>query len=491
MLKNKVVRNVVASVGTEVLVGASPILAASKQARSTTINLVNFYLNHVRQPANRFQDLPGVQQDMAKFGLSIQNTADRMLSHRLAKPVIRSAARIFVNGIMVEPSDINPSEKFKANYGVNPPGFMVLSPGKACNLHCTGCYANAGENTESMKWSTFDRIITEAKELWGVRFIVISGGEPLAYRSEGKDLLDAIERHPDIYFMMYTNGTLINEKTAQRMARMGNLSPAISVEGWRRRTDERRGEGVYNQVLAAMATLKKAGVPFGISLTATRHNVEEIFSDEFLDFFFEEQGALYGWLFHYMPIGRSYTLDLMPNPEQRAWMWKRIWEVIEKRHLFLADFWNHGTLSEGCLAAGRSNGGGYFYIDWNGAISPCVFVPFSPLNINDVYLKGGNLNSIWSDPFFSGIRNWQGNYRKTQGNWLSPCIIRDHHSEFRELVRKHEPDPVDENAEAALLDKEYAKGLAKYDLAYSRLVDPIWSKRYRRQPGSDDQIDFS
>ncbi len=106
-----------------------------------------------------------------------------------------------------------------------------------------------------------------------------------------------------------------------------------------------------------MEQLRKAGVFFGISLTATRHNVEEILSEEFIDYFFEQQGAFYGWIFQYMPIGRSFTLDLMPTPEQRLWMWKRSWEIVKKRKIFLADFWNHGTLSNGCIAGGRARGG--------------------------------------------------------------------------------------------------------------------------------------
>ena len=68
------------------------------------------------------------------------------------------------------------------------------------------------------------------------------------------------------------------------------------------------------------------------------------------------------------------------------------WDIIRQRQIFLADFWNHGILMEGCLAAGRANGGGYFYIDWNGAVSPCVFVPYSPVKVNKVFKEGGNLN---------------------------------------------------------------------------------------------------
>ena len=121
---------------------------------------------------------------------------------------------------------------------------------------------------------------------------------------------------------MYTNGTLINEKMAQRMAEVGNITPAISVEGFEKETDGRRGKGVYKRILKAFENLRNTGVPFGISITAMKSNAEFVLSDEFMDFYFEQQGAIYGWIFQYMPIRRNYTLDLMVTPEQRKWMLK-------------------------------------------------------------------------------------------------------------------------------------------------------------------------
>ncbi len=31
-----------------------------------------------------------------------------------------------------------------------------------------------------------------------------------------------------------------------------------------------------------------------------------------------------------------------------------------------------------------------------------MFVPYSPLNINDIYARGGTLNDAWADGFFAG-----------------------------------------------------------------------------------------
>ncbi len=482
--------------GIEWMVSIVPLLASSGPLRHAFLSAMQKYIQLARVSRNLNDDRPqGVTQDLLEYSNVIRHTADRILTHNLSRPVLRSAASNLVSGIMVDGGQVKGMDHFREEYKIDPPGFLTLSPGKACNLRCSGCYANAGEDAQRLEWSCFERIIHEAISLWGIRFLVISGGEPLAYRSEGKGILDAAEKHPNVFFLIFTNGTLVDEETTTRLAGLGNVTLAISIEGWCQRTDERRGAGVYDKILQAMQRLRKAGVPFGISLTATRQNVEEIFSDEFIDFFFEKQGALYGWLFHYMPIGRSFTLDLMPTPEQRVWMWQRVWKLIRERHLFLADFWNHGTLSDGCLAGGRSNGG-YLYIDWNGAVSPCVFVPYSPVNVRRVYAEGGSLNDIWEDPFFAGIRDWQSTYRKEKGNWLAPCIIRDHYRDFRNLISQHEPDPSDENAHKALLDADYASGMEKYDAAYQTLSDPVWQKYYlksagpgngRNHPGSENR----
>jgi len=49
-------------------------------------------------------------------------------------------------------------------------------------------------------------------------------------------------------------------------------------------------------VLRAIDILEDAGALTGVSLTATRGNCEEILSDEFLDFFFGEHNAMYGFI---------------------------------------------------------------------------------------------------------------------------------------------------------------------------------------------------
>ena len=52
--------------------------------------------------------------------------------------------------------------RFRARHGQAPPDFLVISPGKACNLRCQGCYATSGVHREKQSWSNFERLVAEA-----------------------------------------------------------------------------------------------------------------------------------------------------------------------------------------------------------------------------------------------------------------------------------------------------------------------------------------
>jgi len=409
-------------------------------------------------------------------------TLERALTNKNISPEVRKKILdIFIGRVFLE-NVAGQRDDFIKEFGQEPPGFITISPGKKCNLQCVGCYAGSGaKSAEKLPYSTVDRIVREKTELWNSFFTVISGGEPLMWRSEGKGILDLCRDHPDNYFMMYTNGTMIDREMAKAIADVGNLTPAISVEGFAEDTDARRGAGVFGKILEAMANLREVGVPFGISVTATRNNAETIVSDEFIDFFFEEQGAVYGWMFQYMPIGRHSTLDLMVTPEQRKWMFEREKHIIHDKHAFLPDFWNGGVYSSGCLAAGRS--GGYIYVEWNGNVTPCVFYPYSKNNIKEIYANGGNLNDALRSDLMVGIRKWQRDYGfektgKDVKNLIAPCGIRDHYKFTHKHIEHTNAKPIDPDAAEAVKDPLYYKGLVEYNNKFMELTDPIWQKDF-------------
>jgi len=105
-----------------------------------------------------------------------------------------------------------------------------------CNLSCYGCYAGYYDKKAELTFDEIERVMTQAKEM-GVYFCVVSGGEPLFHPR----IFYIFEKHNDIIFQMYTNASLIDENVCQRFAEVGNVIPAISVEGFKKETDERRG----------------------------------------------------------------------------------------------------------------------------------------------------------------------------------------------------------------------------------------------------------
>jgi uncharacterized Fe-S cluster-containing radical SAM superfamily enzyme len=138
--------------------------------------------------------------------------------------------------------------------GVNVPFTILIDPTSACNLRCEGCWAGAQIKHDTLSYELLDRILTEAKEL-GIYWITMSGGEPFAY----PHLFKIAEKHNDMVFMIYTNGTLINDETADKIAELSNIVPAISLEGWKEQTDARRGEGVFDKIVSAMDRLHSRG----------------------------------------------------------------------------------------------------------------------------------------------------------------------------------------------------------------------------------------
>jgi len=432
--------------------------------------------------------LPSVKEDRVIMGISIMESIRRGLKNKqFSDSYIRGLLQVFVKTLFVDRGNPEQRKQFQEAFGKMAPTFLLIAPGKACNLRCPGCYSDSDDKRNHLEWSLFDRIVDEAKTLWGERFFVISGGEPFAYRSEGKDLIDLFEKHNDCFFIVFTNGTLINDEVSKRLTKAGNALLCVSIEGFRELTDARRGDGMFDKIVETMGRLKRYKIPFGVSLTATCHNAEEILSDEFMDFIMGK-GALLAFVFHYMPIGRAFSIELMPTPEQRAWMWKRSWEIVREREFFMPDFWNHGTCVDGCLAAGGHGQGGYFYIDWNGAVTPCVFMPYSPVNIRDAYAQGKTLNDVWQHPFFQAVRQWEYDYVDDGRSMISPCPNRDHHDELERLLMQYEPEPTDSNAADTLIDPEYTAGLAAYNRRFETITDPIWKSRYLDRKACDGVI---
>jgi len=262
--------------------------------------------------------------------------------------------------------------------GVHVPPIIVLSVTSECNLHCQGCYHQALRSASESEMSDerLDRLMAEAKEL-GVSFMVIGGGEPLTRPI----ILDLAEKYPAIMFLVFTNGLLIDEAVIKKMSENRNIVPLISLEGHENNTDKRRGAGVYQQALNAMAKLKEKGIFWGSSLTMTRANFADVTDENFIGRLVESGCKLF-MLVEYTPVKKG-TEDWVLTSEQKT-------ELLRKRDLFRKKYpavfialpWDEEEIG-GCLSSGR----GFVHISAEGNVEPCPFVPYSDTNLKHVSLK--------------------------------------------------------------------------------------------------------
>ena len=315
----------------------------------------------------------------------------------------------------------------------NVPWAILMDPTSACNLHCTGCWAAEYGHQLELDFDTLDSIVKQGKEL-GTYMYIYTGGEPLVRK---KDLIRLCEKHTDCEFLSFTNGTLIDEEFCQEMLRVKNFVPAISLEGFEDANDGRRGDGVYQKVINAMRLLKENKLPFGISTCYTSKNFEDVSSEAFYNLMIEN-GALFAWFFHYMPVGNSAVTELMPTPEQREEMYHRIRHFREIKPIFGMDFQNDAEFVGGCIAGGRS----YFHINAKGDAEPCVFIHYSNANVHDT-----SIINILKSPIFQAYHDNQ----PFNDNQLRPCPMLENPEVLRKLVKDtgavntdyQEPENVD------------------------------------------------
>ena len=365
-------------------------------------------------------------------------------------------------------------EKAREKYECNIPWAILLDPTSACNLRCTGCWAAEYGHALNLSYEDICSIIDQGREL-GCHIYIYTGGEPLVRKA---DLIRICEKYPDCVFLCFTNATLIDEAFCQDMIRVANFVPAISAEGNEHTTDARRGDGTYAKIERAMDLLREHALPFGISACWTRANADAIATEENMDWMIEK-GALFCWYFHFMPVGRAASADLMPTPEQRERMYRFVRAMRDKKPLFTMDFQNDGEFVGGCIAGGRR----YLHINAAGDVEPCVFIHYSNANIHDVSL----LDALRS-PLF--MKYYEGQPFNT--NHLRPCPILENRNMLAEMVERTGAHSTDLQAKESARDlcAKCSRSIEEWAPVAERLwsdpSDPMHAKRQDPTQGMAD-----
>ncbi|MGE0916760.1 radical SAM protein [Escherichia coli] len=334
------------------------------------------------------------------------------------------------------------------------PFLVLISPTYECNLECKGCYSALYGNRYHYTESEIFDIIQQFYDL-GIRFFTFTGGEPFVY----KPIMKIFEHFNDCYFMVFTNGTMLTESRVEKLASLGNVSITISIEGFEEMTDWRRGDGTYKKILSAYERLNRNGVLCGASVMATSKNHDQICSTDFWNFLISELGIKYSWVFQYMPMGRDATMDLVPTARQRYDRFHFLENLRKSGKLaFLADFWNHGFLVNGCMSGGAN----YLHVNAKGGVEPCVFQPYATDNVREKRIV-----DILKSKFFEG-------YKKQipfNDNLMQPCPIIDNPEKFREHIKICGATPQHEGSDSYF---KYSKEIDKVAKEWNKYAIKIW-----------------
>lgn len=267
--------------------------------------------------------------------------------------------------------------------GEHIPAFLIASITSRCNLHCAGCYSRCNHATtdtapvQQLTDEEWIKIFREASEL-GISFTILAGGEPLMRRG----VIRAAAKVKNMLFLIFTNGMCIDNEYRRLFHKSRNLLPVISLEGDEAKTDTRRGSGVYQKITSVMDSFQTTGLPYGVSVTVTTDNAEEVIKETFLQSL-ADRGCRLVVFVEFVPV-TDESRALAPGDRERTILEEGINRYRQKKEdMILLSFPGDEKESGGCIAAGR----GFFHINSHGGAEPCPFSPYSDINVRDTSLK--------------------------------------------------------------------------------------------------------
>ena len=299
------------------------------------------------------------------------------------------------------------------------PAFLFLSVTNRCNLSCQGCWTTGTSTPADLDLNKLDMIVNDCKKK-GSYFFGILGGEPLLH--EG--LFELFEKHPDCYFLLFTNGLLLTDSIAREMRRLGNVSPLISIEGKEQVSDERRGgRGVFNQSMQALDYCRENRLVTGVATSICKSNIDDLATEEFINEV-ANRGVHYLWYYIYRPVGPKPTPELALSADQIQSLREFIVNVRLKAPMMIVDaYWDH----DGNALCPAAVGIGH-HINASGDIEPCPPIQFAGENINN----GSDL-----DELFSGSK-FLSDFRAIVSQQTRGCVLLDRPDLLEELVCKAE-----------------------------------------------------
>lgn len=224
---------------------------------------------------------------------------------------------------------------------------------RRCNLNCIHCYSLSADVDFPGELGTAQVLeVMRDLEAFGVPVLILSGGEPLLRPDIFE--ISARAKAMGFYLGLSSNGALIDEATADRIAAVGYDYVGISLDGIGAVHDRfRRQEGAYARSLAGIRALRARGIKVGLRFTVTERNVASL--PAMLDLLEAERLDKF-YLSHLVYAGRGnrYRGDDAAHATTRAVM-----DVLIERA------WRHVQEGRGAeFVTGNNDADGVYLLRW-------------------------------------------------------------------------------------------------------------------------------
>lgn len=161
--------------------------------------------------------------------------------------------------------------------GKSGPTLVSWNVTSRCNLRCAHCYMDAGDGGGALELSTSEaKMLVDQVNRAGSPVLILSGGEPLLR----DDLFEIAEygTQQGLRMAIGTNGTLIDDRTAVRLAGAGIRKAAISLDSADPGVHDRfRGvTGAWERAVAGIEACRDAGIPVQVHTTVTLQNHRDL-----------------------------------------------------------------------------------------------------------------------------------------------------------------------------------------------------------------------
>ena len=358
-------------------------------------------------------------------------------------------------------------------YGLDAPICLTWELTYACNLSCVHCLSSSGRRDPRELSTDECKALIDEFQRMQVFYVNIGGGEPTV-RPDFWELVDYATEH-QVGVKFSTNGIMITEQVARRLAASDYVDVQISLDGATEEVNDAvRGRGSYQTALRAMTHLAAAGFAgFKISVVVTRQNAGQL--DDFKAIA-DRFGAQLR-LTRLRPSGRGADVwdELHPTAAQQRSLYD--WLVAHGEHVLTGDsFFHLAGYGDGGLPGLNLCGAGRVVC----LVDPVGDVYACPFAIHDTFLAGnvrdeGGFGRVWRESeLFTRLREPQSGGACTSCSAFDSCRGGCMAAKFFTGLPLDGPDPecVRGHGERALVGVA-AGGVPKPSLDHSHRRSPV------------------